>query len=193
MDHIRISGNWPSSLSLSETNLTSEWNQNQKYFIPFASRSLLCIRFVDVAFRSEKGFLKKGTPCPTLDLLVGRYDQSTLMHVRGHKAKKICVFTVTCWKKLGSVGRKYFFLIYFLWLNWCWVASRMHFYTSRVTFNLFLSKLVPHRHKKLHWKAKIGYLNNFLLKQPLKSLGSGHKLGTLADRKHTHIYIYFLA
>ena len=23
--------------------------------------------------------------------------------------KKICVFTVTCWKKLGSVGRKWFF------------------------------------------------------------------------------------
>ena len=29
-------------------------------------------------------------------------------YISGQK-KKICVFTVTCWKKLGSVGRKYFF------------------------------------------------------------------------------------
>ena len=31
--------------------------------------------------------------------------------------KKICVLTVTCWKKLGSVGRKYIFINFILY-NW---------------------------------------------------------------------------
>ena len=35
-------------------NLTSEWNQKQQHFFSHASRSLLCIRFVAVAFRSEE-------------------------------------------------------------------------------------------------------------------------------------------
>ena len=34
--------------------LTSEWNQKQQSFIPHASRSLLCIRFVAVAFWAKK-------------------------------------------------------------------------------------------------------------------------------------------
>ena len=34
-------------------NLTLEWNQKKQYYIPHASRSLLCIRFVAVAFQSE--------------------------------------------------------------------------------------------------------------------------------------------
>ena len=37
-------------------NLTSEWNQKQRSFIPHASRSLLCIRFVAVAFWAKKQF-----------------------------------------------------------------------------------------------------------------------------------------
>ena len=37
-------------------NLTSEWNQKQQSFIPHASRSLLCIRFVAVAFWAKKQF-----------------------------------------------------------------------------------------------------------------------------------------
>ena len=35
-------------------NLTTEWNQKQQHFITHASRSLLRIRFVAVAFRSEE-------------------------------------------------------------------------------------------------------------------------------------------
>ena len=35
-------------------NLTTEWNQKQQHFITHASRSLLCIRFVAVAFQSEE-------------------------------------------------------------------------------------------------------------------------------------------
>ena len=35
-------------------NLTSEWNQKQQHFFPHVSGSLLCIRFVAVAFRSEE-------------------------------------------------------------------------------------------------------------------------------------------
>ena len=34
-------------------NLTLEWNQKYQYNIQHASRSLLCIRFVAVAFQSE--------------------------------------------------------------------------------------------------------------------------------------------
>ena len=37
-------------------NLTSEWNQKQQSFIPHASRSLLCILFVAVAFWVKKQF-----------------------------------------------------------------------------------------------------------------------------------------
>ena len=37
-------------------NLTSEWNQKQQSFIPHASRSLLFIRFVAVAFWAKKHF-----------------------------------------------------------------------------------------------------------------------------------------
>ena len=43
--------------------LTMEWNQKQQHFIKHASRSLLWIQFVAVAFRSEEEvFFKKGTP-----------------------------------------------------------------------------------------------------------------------------------
>ena len=60
-----------------------------------------------------------------------------------YKAKKnnmtFCVFTVTCWNKLGLVGRKYFFsnFSFYYCMNWCWMASRMHFIFWRVTFNSF--------------------------------------------------------
>ena len=35
-------------------NLTTEWNKKQQHFITHASRSLLLIQFVAVAFRSEE-------------------------------------------------------------------------------------------------------------------------------------------
>ena len=69
-------------------NLTSEWNQKQQSFIPHASRSLLCIRFVAVAFWAKKQFFKLGTPvtyfCPALDPPLGRYGRNILMHIQGH-------------------------------------------------------------------------------------------------------------
>ena len=34
-------------------NLTFEWNQKQQHFVTHASRSLLCIQFVAVAFQSS--------------------------------------------------------------------------------------------------------------------------------------------
>ena len=40
--------------SKTRQNLTSEWNQKLQHFFPHASRSLLCIWFVAVAFRSEE-------------------------------------------------------------------------------------------------------------------------------------------
>ena len=44
-------------------NLTTEWNQKQQHFITHASRSLLWIRFVAVAFRSEEEcFWRRGPP-----------------------------------------------------------------------------------------------------------------------------------
>ena len=70
--------------------LTTEWNQKQKHFITHASRSLLCIRFVAAAFRSEKKFVEEGDPpvtyfCLALDLPLDRYGQNILMHVPGHE------------------------------------------------------------------------------------------------------------
>ena len=48
-------------------NLTTEWNQKQQHFITHASRSLLWIRFVAVAFRSEEEvFWRRGPPWPIL-------------------------------------------------------------------------------------------------------------------------------
>ena len=48
-------------------NLTMEWNRKQQHFIRHASRLLLWIQFVAVAFRSEEEvFFKKGTPRPIL-------------------------------------------------------------------------------------------------------------------------------
>ena len=46
-------------------NLTTEWNQTQQHFITHASRSLLWIGFVAVAFRSEEEvFWRRGPPPP---------------------------------------------------------------------------------------------------------------------------------
>ena len=48
-------------------NYTSEWNQKYKHFFPHASRSLLRIRFVAVAFRSEEEVSwRRGPPWPIL-------------------------------------------------------------------------------------------------------------------------------
>ena len=86
-------------------NLTSKWNQKQQSFIPHASRSLLCIRFVAVAFWAKKknNFFKMGTPvtyfCPALDLPLGRYGRNILMHIRGHKH-----FILTKFHKHPSCG-----------------------------------------------------------------------------------------
>ena len=71
-------------------NLTTEWNQKQQHFITHASRSLLWIRFVAVAFRSEKEvFWRRGPPpgdlfCLALDLSLGKYGQN-ILHVPGHE------------------------------------------------------------------------------------------------------------
>ena len=56
----------------------------------YASRSLLSIWFVAVAFLSEDGFLKKGTPrdlfCPPpLDPSLGGSGRNALLPVRGHE------------------------------------------------------------------------------------------------------------
>ena len=63
-------------------NLTTEWNQKQQHFITHASRSLLWIRFVAVAFRFPP-------PCDlfclALDLLLGNYGKNIFMHVQGHE------------------------------------------------------------------------------------------------------------
>ena len=51
-------------------NLTTEWNQKQQHFITHASRSLLWIRFVAVAFRSEEEvFWRRGPPPPWWPIL----------------------------------------------------------------------------------------------------------------------------
>ena len=76
-------------------NLTTEWNQKQQHFITHASRSLLWIRFVAVAFRSEeKVFWRRGPPppppppdlfCLALDPPPGKYGQNIFMYVPGHE------------------------------------------------------------------------------------------------------------
>ena len=38
--------------------------------------------------------------------VMGRCSVGPVRNNDGAKKKKICVFTVACWKKLGSVGRK---------------------------------------------------------------------------------------
>ena len=46
-------------------NLTTEWNEKQRHFITHASRSLLWIQFVAVAFRTEEEvFGRRGPPTP---------------------------------------------------------------------------------------------------------------------------------
>ena len=73
-------------------NMTTEWNQKQQHFITHASRSMLWIRFVAVASRSEEEmFLRRGPPppgdlfCLALDLPLGKYGQNIFMHVPGHE------------------------------------------------------------------------------------------------------------
>ena len=71
-------------------HLTTEWNQKQQHFITHASRSLLWIRFVVVAFWSaEDVFLRRGHPrdlfCLALDPPLGKYGQNIFMHVLGHE------------------------------------------------------------------------------------------------------------
>ena len=72
--------------------LTTEWNQKQQLFITHASRSLLWIRFVAVAFRSEEEiFWRRRTPppppdlfCLALDMPLAKYGQN-ILHVLGHE------------------------------------------------------------------------------------------------------------
>ena len=66
-------------------NFTTEWNQKQQHFITHASRSLLWIRFVSVAFRSPPPPPPCDLFCLTLDLLLGEYGQNIFMHVQGHE------------------------------------------------------------------------------------------------------------
>ena len=75
-------------------NKTTEWNQKQQHFITHASRSLLWIQFVAVAFRPEEVFWRRGTPPPppprdlfglALDLPLCSYGQNIFMHVPAHE------------------------------------------------------------------------------------------------------------
>ena len=70
-------------------NLTTQWNQKQQHFITLASRSLLWIRFIAVAFRSEEFFWRRGHPCDlfclALDPPLGKYGKNIFMHVPGHE------------------------------------------------------------------------------------------------------------
>ena len=69
-------------------NKTTEWNKKQQHFITIASRSLVWIRFVAVAFRSEEVFWRRGPPSPcdlfglALDPPLG---QNIVMHVPGNE------------------------------------------------------------------------------------------------------------
>ena len=61
---------------MTKSTKTSKSRQKLQHFFRYASRSLLCIRYVAVAFRSEKRTLyKKGNPvtyfCPALDPPLG--------------------------------------------------------------------------------------------------------------------------
>ena len=46
------------------------------------------------------------------------------------------------------------------------------------------------RHQKLHGKAKMWYLNNFLLKVPQKSLGSGPKIRVGRRNVNTYVALF---
>ena len=65
--------------------------RKQQHFITHASKSLLWIQFVAVAFRSEEVFFKfnKGDPRDlfslALDPPLGRNGQNIFMHVQGHE------------------------------------------------------------------------------------------------------------
>ena len=66
--------------------------KKQQHFIIHSSISLLCIRFVAVAFRAEEEevfFWKTGTPvtyfCPTLDPPLCRSGQNTSTYVCGQQ------------------------------------------------------------------------------------------------------------
>ena len=48
-------------------NLTKEWNEKQEHFITHASRSLLWIQFVAIAFRSEEENFWRGPPVTYFD------------------------------------------------------------------------------------------------------------------------------
>ena len=65
---------------------------HQNYASPkdVPKKSLLCIRFVTVAFRSEEDVSWRRGPlvtyvCPALDPPLGKYDRNTSRHVRGHE------------------------------------------------------------------------------------------------------------
>ena len=71
-------------------NLTSEWNQKYQYYIPHASRSLLWIRFVAVAFQSEEKVCWRRGPRvtyfgPALDPPLGGSGWKTTTLVRDHE------------------------------------------------------------------------------------------------------------
>ena len=76
--------------SKTRQNLTSEWNQKKQHFFPHASRSLLCIWFVAVAFRSEEEVsYRRGPPvtyfCSALDPPLGGSGRKTTTLVRDHE------------------------------------------------------------------------------------------------------------
>ena len=76
-------------LDIRVKNLTTEWNQKQHHFKTHASRSLLWIRCIAVAFRSDKKVFEEAPPplpiLLELDPPLGKYGQNIFMHVPGHK------------------------------------------------------------------------------------------------------------
>ena len=72
--------------------LTTKCNQKQQHFITHASRSLIWIRFVAVAFRSEEVFWRRGPPPPPPWPILPRPGSTPgqiwpkhFMHVLGHE------------------------------------------------------------------------------------------------------------
>ena len=69
-------------------NLTTEWNEKQQHFITHASRSLLWINVVAVAFRSEDIFWRRGTPPPPVTYFASPLTSpwaDMAKHVSGHE------------------------------------------------------------------------------------------------------------
>ena len=86
----------------------------KQYFFPNISRSLLCIRNVAVASRSEEDFFEEGDPMnyfgPALELLLGGSGQNALKRVRGLEYLIDTKFHQT--QSSGSEVKAYYVFLY---------------------------------------------------------------------------------